>query len=142
MLRVLLLTACLCFVSTAGECADTDTDTKVDGAFVGDGTYSPTTGCKKLKDIENGRAAPNISTYPLILTRQGTRSWEGGCSFESIRETKPNTFETKMQCSEGSEEYEETMTFTRLDADRIKVASGEEALVYERCKGLKGTVDR
>ena len=142
MLRVLLLTACLCFVSTAGECADTDTDTKVDGAFVGDGTYSPTTGCKKLKDIENGRAAPNISTYPLILTRQGTRSWEGGCSFESIRETKPNTFETKMQCSEGSEEYEETMTFTRLDADRIKVASGEEALVYERCKGLKGPVDR
>jgi hypothetical protein len=140
MLRVLLLTACLCFVSTAGECADTDT--KADGAFVGDGTYSPTTGCKKLKDIESGKAAPNISTYPLILTRQGTRSWEGGCSFESIRETKPNTFETKMQCSEGSEEYEETMTFTRLEADRIKVASGDEALVYERCKGLKGTVDR
>ncbi len=47
-----------------------------------------------------------------------------------------------MQCSEGAEEYEETVTFTRLDADRIKVASGDEALVYVRCKALKGTVER
>lgn len=138
MLRTLLLAACLCVVSVAGECAES----KVDGAFIGDGTYSPTTGCKKLKDIESGKAAPNISTYPLKLTRQGTRSWEGSCSFESIRETAPNTFEAKMQCSEGAEEYDETVTFTRLDVDRIKVASGDDALVYERCKGLKGTVDR
>lgn len=138
MLRILLLTACMSVVPVAGECAES----KVDGAFIGDDTYSPTTGCKKLKDIESGKAAPNISTYPLTLTRQGTRSWEGGCSFESIREMKPDTFEAKMQCSEGGEEYEETVTFTRLDANRIKVTSEGDALVYERCKGLKGTVDR
>jgi hypothetical protein len=138
MVRAALLAACLCLISTVGEAADA----KLDGAFVGEGKYSPTTGCKKLKDIESGKAAPNISTYPLTLTREGTRSWEGGCRFDGVRETNPNTFEATMQCSEGGEEYEETMTFTRIDADRIKVASGDEALVYERCKGLKGTVDR
>ncbi|MFA7307185.1 MAG: hypothetical protein WC026_10975 [Hyphomicrobium sp.] len=137
MLRIIFLTACLCFVSTAGVNAEE----KIDGAFVGAGTYSPTTGCKKLKDIESGKATPNISTYPLTLTREGTRSWEGGCTFEAIRETTANTFEAKMQCSEGAEEYEETVTFTRLDAERIKVASDGDALVYERCKGLKGTVE-
>lgn len=138
MRRAWVLAACLCIASTAGECADA----KVDGAFVGDGTYSPTTGCRKLEAIESGKEAPNISTYPLTLTRQGTRSWEGACSFESIRETKPNTFEAKMQCSEGAEEYEESVTFARLDADHIKVASDGDALVYERCKKLKGTVER
>lgn len=125
-----------------GPMAALGADGKMTAEFVGDGTYSPTTGCKKLKDIQAGKAAPNIATYPLKLTRDGTRSWEGGCSFGSIHETKPKTYETKMQCSEGAEEYEETVTFTRLDADRIKVASGNEALVYERCKGLKGTADR
>ena len=72
------------------------------------------------------------------MTREGTRSWEGGRDFSSIREVKPNTFEGKMQCSEGAENYEETVTFRRLDANRIEVASGSEALVYERCKALKG----
>lgn len=138
MHRIVLLTGCLFFASTAVVSAEE----KIDGAFVGPGIYSPTTGCKKLKDIEIGKATPNISTYPLTLTREGTRSWEGGCSFETIRETKPDTYEAKMQCSEGAEEYEETVTFTRLDAERIKVASDDEALVYERCKGLKGTVDQ
>ncbi|HEY8194941.1 MAG TPA: hypothetical protein VIF13_07820 [Hyphomicrobium sp.] len=117
-------------------------DVKLKADFIGEGTYSPTTGCKKLEDIQNGKAAPNISTYPLKLTREGTGSWEGGCAFASIREVKSNVFESKMQCSEGAEEYEETVTFTRLDADRIKVASGDEALVYVRCKALKGTVER
>ena len=63
---------------------------------MGPGTYSPTTGCKKLEAIEKGDAAPNIATYPLTLTREGTRSWEGGCDFSSIREVKPNIFEGKV----------------------------------------------
>ncbi|WP_414462115.1 hypothetical protein RLW55_19290 [Hyphomicrobium sp. B1] len=117
-------------------------ETKLDAAFVGDGTYSPTTGCKKLEDIQNGKDAPNIATYPLTLTREGTGSWEGGCNFAALREVKSNVFEGKMQCSEGAEEYAQTVTFTRLDADRIEVRSGTEALVYERCKGLKGKVER
>ena len=115
---------------------------KRDAAFVGEGTYSPTTGCKKLEDLQDGKVAPNISTYPLTLTRVGTASWEGGCDFTSIRELQPGVFESKMQCSEGAEEYSQTVTFTRLDADRIRVASGTEALIYERCKGLKGKVER
>ena len=113
-------------------------DVKLTAVFVGPGTYSPTTGCKKLEAIEKGDAAPNIATYPLTLTREGTRGWEGGCDFSSIREVKSNTFEAKMQCSEGAENYEETFTFRRLDANRIEVASGSEALVYERCNALKG----
>jgi hypothetical protein len=138
MFRALLTTLGLCFAFAAPTYAEA----KVKAEFVGDGIYSPADGCKKLEDIENGKAAPNISTYPLTLTREGTGSWEGGCGFGPLRETTPNTFETKMQCSEGAEEYQEVVTFTRLDADHIKVASGTEALVYERCKGLKGTVDR
>jgi len=138
MRRALFAAACLCIASGAGECAET----RVDGAFIGDGTYSPATGCKKLEAIEKGKASPNIATHPLTLTRQGTASWDGGCRFETIRETAPQTFEAKMQCSEGAEEYEETVTFTRIDKDRIKVKSDDDSLVYLRCKGLKGTVHR
>jgi hypothetical protein len=138
MFHALLAAAALLFVCDVAY-AD---EGKLDASFVGDSTYSPTTGCKKLEDIQNGKATPNISTYPLTLTREGTGSWEGGCNFKSLREARPNVFEGKMQCSEGADEYAETVTFTRLDADRIEVASGTESLVYERCKGLKGKVER
>jgi hypothetical protein len=133
MIRVLLVAA---FILATHAVAQADAKRTAD--FVGPGTYSPTTGCKKLEAIEKGDAAPNISTYPLTLTREGTRSWEGGCDFSSIREVKPNTFEGKMQCSEGAETYQETVTFRRLDVNRIEVSSGSEALVYERCKALRG----
>lgn len=115
---------------------------KLDAPFVGDGIYSPGTGCQKLEEIESGKSAPNIATYPLTLTREGTGSWEGGCEFSSIRELEPNTLEAKLQCSEGADEYAQTVTFKRLDADRIEVRSGSEALVYQHCKGLKGKVER
>lgn len=138
MFHALLAAAAVLIVSTAAR-AD---ETKLDASFVGDGTYSPTTGCKKLEDIQNGKAVPNIATYPMTLSREGTASWEGGCNFASLREVKPNVFEGKMQCSEGAEDYAQTVTFTRLDADRIEVRSGTEALTYERCKGLKGKVER
>jgi hypothetical protein len=138
MFQALLAAAAFLLVSSAAWAEET----KLDAPFVGEGTYSPTTGCGKLEDIESGKAAPNISTYPLTLTREGTGSWEGGCEFVSLREVKANVFESKMQCTEGADEYPQTVTFTRLDADRIEVASGTEALVYERCKGLKGKVER
>ena len=138
MLQALLAAAAVMLVSGLARAEET----KLDAPFVGEGTYSPTTGCKKLEDIQDGRAAPNIATYPLTLTREGTGSWEGGCNFTALREVKPNEFEAKMQCSEGADEYPQTVTFTRVDADRIKVASGMEALIYERCKGLKGKVER
>ena len=131
MFRAILIAAGILAIHGAAQA-----DVKLTADFVGPGTYS--TGCKKLEAIEKGDAAPNIATYPLTLTREGTRGWEGGCDFSSIREVKPNTFEGKMQCSEGAENYEETVTFRRLDANRIEVASGSEALVYERCKALEG----
>lgn len=138
MLHAWFAVAAVMLVSSSARAEET----KLDAPFIGEGTYSPTTGCKKLEDIQNGKAAPNISTYPLTLTREGTGSWEGGCTFTSIRDVKPNVFESKMQCSEGAEEYPQTVTFTRIDADHIEVRSGTEALVYERCKGLKGKVER
>jgi hypothetical protein len=138
MLQALFAVAAVMLVSGLAQAEEP----KLDAPFVGEGTYSPTTGCKKLEDIQNGKAAPNISTYPLTLTREGTGSWEGSCTFSSIRDVKPNVFEGEMQCSEGAEEYPQTVTFTRIDADRIEVRSGTEALVYERCKGLKGKVER
>ncbi len=138
MLQAWLSVAMALVVSTAVRAEET----KLDAPFVGDGTYSPTTGCQKLGDIQKGKATPNISTYPLTLTRDGTGSWEGGCDFKSIRAAKRNVFEAKLQCSEGADEYAQTVTFTRLDADRIEVKSGTEALVYERCKGLKGKIEQ
>jgi hypothetical protein len=134
MFRALLIAACILGMHAAAQAADV----KLKGDFVGPGTYSPTTGCKKLEAIEKGAAAPNIATYPLRLTREGTRGWEGGCDFSSIIGVKPNTFEAKMRCSEGADNFEETITFRRLDANRIEVSSGGEALVYVRCKALKG----
>ena len=134
MFRTPLIAVCILGMHAAAQAADV----KLDGDFVGPGTYSPTTGCKKLEAIEKGDAAPNIATYPLKLTREGTRGWESGCDFSSIAEVKPNTFEAKMRCSEGADSFDETITFRRLDANRIEVSSGGEALVYVRCKVLKG----
>ena len=99
MFRALLIAAGILAMHGAAQA-----DVKLTADFVGPGTYS--TRCKKLEAIEKGDAAPNIATYPLTLTREGTRSWEGGRDFSSIREVKPNTFEGKMQCSEGAENYE------------------------------------
>ncbi|MBA2127159.1 hypothetical protein DLM45_13140 [Hyphomicrobium methylovorum] len=138
MLRVAVFALGIC-LATVGVRAQDEADL---GAFVGEGMYSPTTGCAKLLAIEKGDASPNIASYPLTLTREGTGSWEGGCKFTSVKTVKPNVFEAKMDCSEGAEEYEETVTFTRLDANRIDVAGGGEYLVYERCTALKGKVER
>ena len=133
MFRALLIAICI-----LGMHAAQAADVKLDGDFVGPGIYSPTTGCKKLEAIEKGDAAPNIATYPLRLTSEGTRGWEGGCDFTAIRKVKPDTFEAVMRCSEGADNFDETITFRRLDANRIEVSSGGEALIYERCKALKG----
>lgn len=138
MLRVAVIGFGICFATVA---AAAESQKRV-GGFVGQGTYSPTTGCAKLEAIEKGEAAPNIATYPLTLTRDGTGSWEGGCRFVTLGTVKANVFTAKMTCSEGAENYEETVTFTRLDADHIEVASGGEVLVYERCTALKGIVER
>ena len=61
MFRELLIAACILGMHAAAQAADV----KLKGDFVGPGTYSPTTGCKKLEAIEKGAAAPNIATYPL-----------------------------------------------------------------------------
>lgn len=113
-------------------------EAKLEAGFVGEGTYSPTTGCSKLLAIEKGEAAPNIATYPLSMTAKGTRSWEGGCDYSHIKDTGNNVYEVKLKCVEGAEEYDDAAVFTRLDADRIEVKSGEDKLVYVRCKALKG----
>ncbi len=87
-------------VLVAADIARAD-EAKLDASFVGDGTYSPTTGCKKLEDIQNGKATPNISTYPLTLTREGTGSWKAAAI--SSRSAKSSQMCSKARCSAPKE---------------------------------------
>lgn len=106
--------------------------------FIGEGTYSPSPGCKTLEAIEAGKQEPNISNYPLTLSNEGTRTWEGGCDVQSGSESNPGQFDAKMKCFEGDQEFEESTTFTRVDEDHVEIKTDKDKLVYEKCKGLKG----
>lgn len=133
MQRILIVAA---FV-IAGCSAAAAEDGKDFATFIGEGTYSPPPGCKTLEEIEAGKKEPNISNYPLTLSGEGSRSWEGGCDVILGAETKPGQFDAKMKCSEGDQESEETSTFTRIDDTHLEIKTDKDKLVYEKCTGLK-----
>lgn len=110
---------------------------KMKAKFVGAGTYSPTDGCAKLDKMAKGELSPNVANTPLTLTVDGTRTWEGGCNFVSIRKAKPNVWVAKMECSEGAEEWKETSTFKRIDASNIELSTDGKGLTYTLCGEAK-----
>ena len=116
MCRTCSLLSCILAMHAAAEA-----DVKLTADFVGTGTYSPTTGCKKLKAIEEGDAAPNIATYPLTLTRKARGLGRRLRIQLDPRGEAATPSKRKMPCSEGAENYEETVTFRRLDPNRMKL---------------------
>lgn len=105
----------------------------VKATFLGDGTYATADGCKKLKALVNG-SERNISTVPETLTSDGFESWEGGCTFTSIKEVdRDKKWAVEMHCSEGPEEGPENDTFERLPDGKIKVTAMDNVTVFERC---------
>jgi hypothetical protein len=95
--------------------------------------------CKKVEAIEAG-GPKNIDTVTETLTPDGFRSWEGNCDFVTITEKeKGRSYEAKMQCIEGPEEWTETNTFD-LDpsGSAITVWIEGEKHQYVKCGSGKG----
>ncbi len=95
--------------------------------------------CKKVEAIEAG-GPKNIDTVTETLTAEGFRSWEGNCNFETITEKeKGRSYEAKMKCIEGPEEWTETNTFD-LDpsGNAITVWIEGEKHQYVKCGSGKG----
>lgn len=98
------------------------------------GTFATADGCKKLDALAAG-AARNVGTVPETLTADGFQSWEGGCTFTSIKQkVKGRKWVARMACGEAAEEHTETDTFVRLDDGRLKVTVEGKATIFERCK--------
>lgn len=116
----------------------TSADAKSKGDFIGPGTYAPADGCRKLAAIASGTLMPNIATYPEKLTRDGFYSWEGGCTFLTVRKLRSAVWRVRMHCSEGSVEEKVTNTFVKLKGDRWRVSEKGKGLTYKRCKPAKG----
>ncbi len=95
--------------------------------------------CGKVEAIEAG-GPKNIDTVTETLTADGFRSWEGNCDFETITEKeKDRSYEAKMRCIEGPEEWTETNTFD-LDpsGSAITVWIEGEKHQYVKCGSGKG----
>ena len=106
---------------------------EVEAPFI-QGTYASGEGCKKLDAIANG-GPKNVGTVPETLTRKGFETWEGGCSFTSIKETVTGkTWVAGMACMESADESTETDTFELLADGRIQVTVEGKTTIFERCK--------
>ncbi len=110
---------------------------KPKGAFIGPGTYSPADGCQKFAKLAAGILLPNIENYPEKLTADGFYSWEGGCTFLTVRKLRASVWVTRMFCAEGSVEERNTTTFVKLKGDRWRVTGNGGGLTYKRCKSAK-----
>lgn len=110
------------------------------GKFVGPGTYAMKDGgCDKLRKIAEG-GPKNVGTTPETLTVNGFESWDGGCSFTSIKElTKGRKWVATMSCSEGADENnKETDTFERQPDGSFKVTNENKTTIWVRCDAAKG----
>lgn len=126
-------TALLVFAAIASSAAANERAPFINGTYVMEGR------CEKLKAIEAG-GPKNIETMPEILTADGFETWEGGCSFISIKETqKGRRWVAKMACAEAADEGTEIDTFD-LDPEsgKIKVTVEGKTNEYVRCSEGKG----
>lgn len=101
-----------------------------------DGTYVMNGRCEAWRAIRDG-GPMNVETVPETLTADGFRTWEGGCSFSSIKEIEPGRrWLARMSCTEAAEEWVEEDTF-ELDATtgKITVTVEGKASQFERCDG-------
>jgi hypothetical protein len=103
------------------------------------GTYAMEGRCAAWAAIEAG-GPRNVETVPETLTADGFSSWEGGCSFVSVKEVEESRrWVATMECGEEVEEWTEEDTFNLDPASgRISVTVEGKTSVYERCDVAKG----
>jgi hypothetical protein len=109
---------------------------KVTADFI-EGTYAADDGCDKWRAVEAG-GPKTIDTVPEVLTKDGFKSWEGGCEFTQVLEHAPGKIYLGiMYCSEGQTFVPDMTVFIRNDDGSLDVAgTGEEAPTnYRRCDG-------
>ena len=103
------------------------------------GTYVMEGRCGMLAKIEAG-GPKNVETTPETLTSKGFETWEGGCTFLSIKQkTKGRVWVARMACAEEAEESVETDRFELDPKDQsITVTVDGEVTKYIHCDAAKG----
>lgn len=102
------------------------------------GTYVMEGRCDKLAALEAG-GSRNVETVPETLTAKGFESWEGGCTFASLKETdKGRVYEATMHCSDAAEEWTETDTFSVGTDQSITVTVDGTSTRFVTCGPDKG----
>jgi hypothetical protein len=104
-----------------------------------DGVYAKEGLCEKVAAVEAG-GPKNVETVTETLSPEGFRSWEGGCDFDAITEKeKGRTYEARMTCNEGAQEWIETNQFILDPADAtITVWIEGEKHLFVKCGSDKG----
>jgi len=110
------------------------------GTFIGSGIFATGEGCTKLKALEAGKERSG-ETVPETLTVEGFQTWEGGCTFASVKETeKGKSWTARMICGEELEASSEIDIFTR-NADGswdVRVGGDAKPTHYVRCDAAAG----
>jgi hypothetical protein len=103
------------------------------------GVWATEEGCKKQAAIDAG-GPKGVETTPEVLTADGYKGWEGGCTFTSVKENGPGKWTVGTDCHEAVEEWQDAESW-ELDSTgtRLKVTVDDQATEFVRCDAGKGT---
>jgi hypothetical protein len=102
------------------------------------GVWATADGCKRQAAIDAG-GPKSVETTPEILTSEGYKGWEGGCTFSSIKEDGAGKWTVATQCTDAAEEWKDTEKW-ELDsaAGLLKVTVEDKTTEFVRCDAGKG----
>jgi hypothetical protein len=103
------------------------------------GIWATDEGCKKQAAIDAG-GPTGVETTPEVLTPDGYKGWEGGCTFTSVRENGPGKWTVGTDCHEAVEDWQDVESW-ELDgaAGRLKVTVDDQLTEFVRCDAGKET---
>jgi hypothetical protein len=102
------------------------------------GVWATADGCKMQSAIDAG-GPKSVETTPEILTADGYKGWEGGCSFSSLKDEGAGKWTVETSCTDAAEEWKDTEKW-ELDsaAGRLKVTVNDQTTEFVRCDAGKG----
>ena len=102
------------------------------------GVWATADGCKMQAAIDAG-GPKSVETTPEILTADGYKGWEGGCSFSSVKEDGAGKWTVATDCTDAAEEWKDTEKW-ELDsaAGRLKVTVDDQTTEFVPCDAGKG----
>ncbi len=102
--------------------------------FLGNGVYALPSDCAKLAQLTAG-GARNIQTVPETLTRNGYKSWEGGCAITRIAPHRSlSRYTVELKCSEGAEENVKRTEVWTTRGDTLLVQFDGKSETYQKCE--------